>query len=107
MCSSDLAQAAAAASIERAPATPPPARPPATAAPARKGLSRHEQRELATLEQQLAAWEAERAQLQSDLAGADFRRLEDLTEALAELCTRIDTAEGRWLELSERAQPLN
>ena len=101
------AQAAAAASIERAPATPPPARPPATAAPARKGLSRHEQRELATLEQQLAAWEAERAQLQSDLAGADFRRLEDLTEALAELCTRIDTAEGRWLELSERVQPLN
>ena len=101
------AQAAAAASIERAPATPPPARQPATAAPARKGLSRHEQRELATLEQQLAAWEAERAQLQSDLAGADFRRLEDLTEALAELCTRIDTAEGRWLELSERVQPLN
>ncbi len=101
------AQAAAAASIERAPATPPPARQPTTAAPARKGLSRHEQRELATLEQQLAAWEAERAQLQSDLAGADFRRLEDLTEALAELCTRIDTAEGRWLELSERVQPLN
>ena len=44
-------------------------------------------------------------QLQADLAGADFRRLDELTQALADLCSRIDTAEGRWLELSERATP--
>jgi ATP-binding cassette subfamily F protein uup len=94
--------AQAAATIERPSAAPAARR---ASPPARKGLSSHEQKELASLEQQLPAWEEERAQLQADLAGADFRRLDELTQALADLCSRIDTAEGRWLELSERATP--
>jgi ATP-binding cassette subfamily F protein uup len=94
--------AQAAATVERPSAAPAARR---ASPPARKGLSSHEQKELASLEQQLPAWEEERAQLQADLAGADFRRLDELTQALADLCSRIDTAEGRWLELSERATP--
>ena len=94
--------AQAAATVERPSAAPAARR---ASPPARKGLSSHEQKELTSLEQQLPAWEEERAQLQADLAGADFRRLDELTQALADLCSRIDTAEGRWLELSERATP--
>jgi ATP-binding cassette subfamily F protein uup len=93
---------AAAVRTAAAPPPPPNRRSPS---PGRKGLSSHEQRELAGLEQQLPAWEAERAQLQTDLAGADFRRLEELTQALADLSGRIEAAELRWLDLSERASP--
>ena len=95
---------AEAAAVRTAAALPPaPAR--RSASPVRRGLSNHEQRELAGLEQQLPAWEAERAQLQADLPGADFRRLEALTQALAEISGRIDAGEQRWLDLSERAAP--
>lgn len=95
----------AADAVRTAAAPPPPPTTRRSASPGRKGLSSHEQRELAGLEQQLPAWEAERAQLQADLAGADFRRLEELTQALADLSGRIDAAELRWLDLSERASP--
>jgi len=95
----------AAAAVRTAAAPPPPPTTRRSATPGRKGLSSHEQRELAGLEQQLPAWEAERAQLQADLAGADFRRLEELTQALADLSGRIEAAELRWLDLSERASP--
>jgi len=96
---------AQAAAVRTAAAPPPPPTTRRSASPGRKGLSSHEQRELAGLEQQLPAWEAERAQLQADLAGADFRRLEELTQALADLSGRIEAAELRWLDLSERASP--
>ncbi|MFM7229966.1 MAG: ABC-F family ATP-binding cassette domain-containing protein [Cyanobacteriota bacterium] len=101
----DAEAAAEAAAVRTAAAPPPPPTTRRSASPGRKRLSSHEQRELAGLEQQLPAWEAERAQLQADLAGADFRRLEELTQALADLSGRIEAAELRWLDLSERASP--
>ena len=64
-----------------------------------------ESRELARIEADLPRWEAERSSLERELAagGRDYARLETLTRALAELGSRLHTAEERWLELSELA----
>ena len=44
--------------------------------------------------------EEQKAALEAKLAGADYDRLEALTQELAELCEQISRAEDRWLELS-------
>ncbi|QVL53351.1 MAG: ABC-F family ATP-binding cassette domain-containing protein [Cyanobium sp. M30B3] len=77
--------------------------------PAREGPRRRsmkEKRELAQIEADLPRWEAERSQLEQELAGAgsDYTRLETLTQTLADLSGRLHTAEERWLELSELAE---
>ncbi|CAK27746.1 ATPase components of ABC transporters with duplicated ATPase domain [Synechococcus sp. RCC307] len=76
---------------------------PAAAKPKReqpKRRSYKEQRELNDLDSKLPQLEEQKAELESKLAGADFNRLEALTQELAELCEQISRAEDRWLELS-------
>jgi ATP-binding cassette subfamily F protein uup len=72
----------------------------------RRRRSYKERRELAQIEADLPRWEAERRQLEEELAasGGDYTRLEPLTQALAELSNRLHAAEERWLELSELAE---
>jgi ATP-binding cassette subfamily F protein uup len=68
-------------------------------------LSYRETRELAALERELPLWAEERAALEHRLTQggtADFSELERLSKELAELVTRIEAAEERWLLLSER-----
>ena len=65
-----------------------------------KRRSYKEQRELNALDSQLPQLEEQKAALESKLAGADYDRLEALTQELAELCEQISRAEDRWLELS-------
>ena len=76
---------------------------PAAAKPKReqpKRRSYKQQRELNDLDSQLPQLEKQKAALESKLAGADYDRLEALTQELAELCEQISRAEDRWLELS-------
>ena len=76
---------------------------PAAAKPKReqpKRRSYKQQRELNDLDSQLPQLEEQKTQLESQLAGADYDRLEALTQELAELCEQISQAEDRWLELS-------
>jgi len=84
-------------------ARPRPADRQAPDAPRRRSYK--ERRELAQIEADLPRWEAERSGLEQQLAagGSDYSRLETLTQALAELSSRLHTAEERWLELSELA----
>ena len=65
-----------------------------------KRRSYKEQRELSDLDTKLPQLEEQKTQLELQLAGADYDRLEALTEELAELCEQISRAEDRWLELS-------
>jgi ATP-binding cassette subfamily F protein uup len=89
-----------------------PATPSTNAKPAdRRGetgprrRSYKEKRELTQIEADLPRWETERNGLEQELAagGSDYTRLEALTQALADLSSRMHTAEERWLELSELA----
>jgi ATP-binding cassette subfamily F protein uup len=84
-------------------AAPVPPAPPEKAALAR--LSYKECRELEALERDLPLWELQRRSLEERLAGSGsstYSELEQLSEELAELVERIETAEERWLHLSER-----
>jgi ATP-binding cassette subfamily F protein uup len=76
-----------------------------TPAPAGRRRSFRENRELEAIERDLPLWEQRRQTLEGELAAPDnqaYERLEMLTRELAELAEAIDTAEERWLELSER-----
>jgi ATP-binding cassette subfamily F protein uup len=83
--------------------SPKPAPRQAEEAPRRRSYK--EKRELAQIEADLPRWEAERSGLEQELAagGGDYARLEALTQALADLSSRLHAAEERWLELSELA----
>jgi len=65
-----------------------------------KRRSYKQQRELTELDSKLPQLEEQKAALESKLAGADYDRLEALTQELADLCEQISAAEDRWLELS-------
>jgi ATP-binding cassette subfamily F protein uup len=94
------------------PATPVPGagagaegRPAAMEPAAGRRRSNRENRELVAIERDLPAWEERRRNLEQELAaptGGAYEHLETLTRELAELATQIETAEERWLELSER-----
>jgi ABC transport system ATP-binding/permease protein len=91
--------------LQREPANP-ATNPKPTPSPAQEGPRRRsykEKRELTQIEADLPRWEAERRILEQELAGGggDYTRLEALTKALADLSSRLHTAEERWLELSE------
>ncbi|MFM7395201.1 MAG: ABC-F family ATP-binding cassette domain-containing protein [Cyanobium sp.] len=88
--------AAAVAAVVAAP------RPQATG-PRRRSFK--ENRELEAIERDLPAWEERRRDLEALLGrgGADYDRLNALTEELADLLERIGAAEERWLALSELA----
>ena len=83
-----------------------PGRQPApaeTTAPRRRSF--RENRELEAIERDLPGWEERRSALEQELARpatSGYERLETLTRELAELSERIERAEERWLELSER-----
>jgi ATP-binding cassette subfamily F protein uup len=67
-------------------------------------LSFKEKYELEQLEASLPGLEAEKSRLESELAtAADHEKLMELSEALAQASEALETAEMRWLELSERA----
>ncbi|MCS5699588.1 ABC-F family ATP-binding cassette domain-containing protein [Cyanobium sp. FGCU-52] len=93
---------ATAAAAPRAETAPAAARPEA-AGPRRRSFK--ESRELEAIERDLPAWEERRRELEDLLGqgGADYDRLNTLTEELAELMVRIGAAEERWLALSELA----
>ena len=66
-------------------------------------LSYKERLEFDTLEKDLPQLEARRDELQTEmLAESDHGKMKALGEALGELTEKIDAAELRWLELSER-----
>jgi ATP-binding cassette subfamily F protein uup len=70
-------------------------------------LSNKERRELEALERDLPHWEENRRLLEQQLALAgslSFSELETLSQELAALLERIETAEERWLQLSERQE---
>ena len=105
-----LERAAAGPAAGTAPSSPPPKASAATAAkaaapaPASRRRSFKQSRELEELERSLPQWEAQRAELEQELAGGaggDYSRLESLTHDLAALLERIEHGEERWLELSE------
>ncbi len=67
-------------------------------------LSYKERLEFDTIEKDLPQLEARRDELQTEmLAESDHGKMKALGEALGELTEKIDAAELRWLELSERA----
>ena len=67
-------------------------------------LSYKERLEFDTLEKDLPQLEARRDELQTEmLAESEHGKMKALGEALGELTEKIDAAELRWLELSERA----
>ena len=86
-------------------AKPTEAPPAAKAAPTGKARRRSfkENRELEQLDNALPQWEAQRAQLEQQLAqgGSDYAALETLSAELSQLLERIARGEERWLELSE------
>jgi ATP-binding cassette subfamily F protein uup len=75
---------------------------PADSATTRK-LSWKEQRELEQLEQEIAQWEAEKKRIASALnaAGSDYERVMALSAELATINDQLESAEWRWLELTE------
>jgi len=97
-----VADAAAAAAAQPVTASAPAPRPQGTG-PRRRSFK--ESRELEAIERDLPAWEERRRELEALLGrgGADYDRLNTLTEELADLLERIGAAEERWLALSELA----
>lgn len=77
--------------------------PPAKTRP--RKLSYREQQELARLEVEIEALEANRKQLQAGInqAGADYRKLQALAGQLQTLEAELEAATNRWLELLEIA----
>ena len=76
----------------------------AQGAPPAGRLSYKERRELAELEDRIPALEAERDQVAAALAAtADYPRLAELSQRLADLEAAVEAAFTRWAELSERA----
>ena len=106
--SSYLEQREAAAANSAAAAPTPAAAAVAAPRPQATGPRRRsfkENRELEAIERDLPAWEERRRDLEALLGrgGADYDRLNALTEELADLLERIGAAEERWLALSELA----
>ncbi|MEB3308264.1 MAG: ABC-F family ATP-binding cassette domain-containing protein [Cyanobacteriota bacterium] len=85
------------------PAPAPSPSPMATLKPRRRSF--RENRELSSLETDLARWEARRSELEQLLASdnPDYASLELYTSELATLIGKIEAGEDRWLELSELA----
>ncbi|GAB4543929.1 MAG: ABC-F family ATP-binding cassette domain-containing protein [Pleurocapsa sp.] len=69
-------------------------------------LSNYERREYEQLESQIAQMEMEKEELEATLYDnppSDYSKVQELSEQLAALTQKIDTATERWLELAERA----
>ena len=72
----------------------------------RKKLSWQENRELARLESEIAAWEEEQARLQQRInhSGSDYQKLQNLSSELNAVEMSLESAFARWAELSERQE---
>ena len=73
--------------------------------PRSKKLSYKEQREFQALEAEISKLEAEKAELESLLAGGttDYQQIEKASARYKEVAAGLDEKELRWLELSEAA----
>jgi ATP-binding cassette subfamily F protein uup len=94
---------AAADSKNGAAASPGPGAGTAATPPRRRSFK--ENRELEAINRDLPLWEERRRSLEAKLAhpaSGDYDQLEALTRELALLAERINTAEERWLDLSDR-----
>ncbi len=72
-----------------------------------KKLSYKEKREYEQLETQIPALEAEKAAIEKRLYDdppSDYEEVSRLSEQLADLSTKIDTATERWMDLAERME---
>jgi ATP-binding cassette subfamily F protein uup len=69
-------------------------------------LTWKEKQELAGLEDKISELEAQKAQLEADInnIGSEYERLQSLAEELEVTKAALETAELRWLELSEIAE---
>ena len=76
---------------------------PRSERPQVRRLSWKEQRELESLEQELAALEQEKKELEALLAGGtqDYKKIEEASRRFQEIRSLADEKELRWLELSE------
>ncbi|KAA3639183.1 MAG: ABC transporter ATP-binding protein [Armatimonadetes bacterium] len=74
----------------------------------RTKLTFNDQRELKALTSQIPKLEAARSRLERELAeaGADIDEVSRLGAELADVIATLDSAETRWLELTERAEEL-
>ncbi|PAP76325.1 ABC-F family ATP-binding cassette domain-containing protein [Rubrivirga marina] len=95
---------AAARTPAPAPASAPP-REESTPGPAKKKLSYNEKRELAMLEERIAAAEARQPELEAELAehATEADTVVALSKELAELGRQLEADVDRWAELAERA----
>ncbi|MCB0186089.1 MAG: hypothetical protein KDE31_17590, partial [Caldilineaceae bacterium] len=84
------------------PATRAPAAPRA-AAPTKRKLSWKEQRELETIEAQIAAWETAKPEALDAMShcGDDYIKLQKLSDEITVLDDKLEGVLERWLELSE------
>lgn len=103
-----LEKAVKAERAERAEKAAPPSTPPPQPPQAPRKLNNRETRELEALPGKMEALEAEIAEIESALAdpsiyAKDNARAVALTARLPVARAELDTAETRWLELSERA----
>ncbi|BAZ44191.1 ABC transporter ATP-binding protein [Chondrocystis sp. NIES-4102] len=100
-------QAVKTAKTESAPSKPRSSKPQNTNSNTQlkiKPLSNFERREYEKLEATIDQMEADKAKLEADLAinCSDFTLVQELSQKLASLNTKIETATERWLELAER-----
>ncbi|MCP4425909.1 MAG: ABC-F family ATP-binding cassette domain-containing protein, partial [Chloroflexi bacterium] len=74
--------------------------------PQPRRLTWKEKQEFASLETKIGELEAEKARLEDEInqVGSDYGRLQTLAAALEQTKDDLDTAEFRWLELSEIAE---
>ncbi|MBQ1866506.1 MAG: ABC-F family ATP-binding cassette domain-containing protein [Bacteroidales bacterium] len=79
---------------------------PAQPQPRSKKLSYKEQREFQALEAEIPELEAEKAELESLLAGGttDYQQIEKASARYKEVAAALDEKELRWLELAEAAK---
>lgn len=93
---------------EAEPSPPPKAenKPAPPSAPKPRRLTWKEKQELAGLEETISALTAQKAQLEADInnIGSDYERLQSLADELETTKAALETAELRWLELSEIAE---
>ena len=74
----------------------------------RTKLTYNDQRDLKELTRRIPKLEKEKAKLAESLdrASGDYEKTVDLSDQLASIITELDSAETRWLELTEEAERL-
>jgi ATP-binding cassette subfamily F protein uup len=77
-------------------------KPPAGKTPVpKKKRSFKEQREFEELEELILELEEKKPQLEAQMSGSDFAKIQAASTQYAELTAKLDKAYGRWSELAE------